>query len=72
MNWCGCTNFHMAGLSNQAGLALCAEERAVIGAARRVFITLSEEDLFLDHLLRYLPKERCATANENKEVLSHD
>jgi uncharacterized protein len=72
MNWCGCTNFHMSGLSNQAGPALCAEERAVIGAARRVFITLAEEDLFLDHLLRYLPKERCATANENKEVTSHD
>lgn len=72
MNWCGCTNFHMSGQSNQAGPALCATERAAIGAARRAFIALAEEDLFVDHLLRYLQKERCATANENKEVLSHD
>ena len=71
MNWCGCTNFHMSGLSNQAGPALCAQERAVIGAARRVFITLAEDDLFVDHLLRYLPKERCDAANENEEVLNY-
>lgn len=59
MNWCGCTNFHMTGFSNLAGPALCAGERAAIGAARRVFVTLAENDLFLDHLMRYLQKEHC-------------
>ena len=56
MNWCGCTNYHMTGISNQAGPALCAGERAAIGAARRVFMTLAEDDLFVDHLMRYLQK----------------
>lgn len=70
MNWCGCTNFHMTGFSDLAGPALCAGERAAIRAARRVFVALSTNDLYVDHLMRYLQKERCA-APLPKEVMSH-
>ncbi len=68
MNWCGCTNFHMTGFSNWAGAALCAGERAAIEAAKRVFTTLAGNDLFIDHLMHYLQKERCAKENGMKEV----
>jgi uncharacterized protein len=71
MNWCGCTNFHMTGLSNQAGAALCAGERAAIGAAKRVFTTLADNDLFIDHLFHYLQKEGCSTTSNRKEDLNN-
>lgn len=71
MNWCGCTNFHMTGLSNQAGAALCAGERAIIAAAKRVFTTLSDNDLYIDHLLHYLQNKCCATINKRKEDLNN-
>jgi len=70
MNWCGCTNFHMTGFSDLAGPALCAGERAAIIAARRAFVALSENTLFIDHLMRYLQKERCH-APMYEEVLNH-
>jgi uncharacterized protein len=61
MNWCGCSNFHMTGFSNQTSAAFCAGERAAIGAAKRVFTTLASNDLYIDHLMHYVQKERCAT-----------
>lgn len=59
MNWCGCTNYYTTGHTDLAGAMLCASERAVIKAARRVFVTLSRSDnaLFLDHLMRYAAEE---------------
>jgi uncharacterized protein len=70
MNWCGCTNFHMTGSSDLAGPALCAGERAAVAAARRAFVALSENELFVDHLMRYLQQERCHQPRY-EEVLSH-
>lgn len=60
MNWCGCSNFHMTGISNQTSAAFCAGERAAIGAAKRVFTTLASNDLYIDHLMHYMEKECCA------------
>ena len=56
MNWCGCTNYFMTGHTDLADAALCASERAAVLAAEHVFSTLSatENELFLDHLMRYL------------------
>jgi len=60
MNWCGCTNYYRTGHSNLAGPMLCASERAAIGAARHVFVTLAEQgnDLFTDHIGRYMNQGR--------------
>ena len=33
MNWCGCTNYHLTGQTDQAAPVLCASERAAIRAA---------------------------------------
>ncbi len=68
MNWCGCTNFHMTGFSNQTGAAFCAGERAVIGAAKRVFTTLAGNDLYIDHLMHYVQKDRCAITHKERET----
>lgn len=56
MNWCGCTNHYMTGHTDLAGPMLCASEKEVIRAAKRVFVTLSQTDneLFVDHLMNYL------------------
>jgi len=66
MNWCGCTNYHMTGDTELAGSMLCAMERASIKAAEHVFITLSQlnNELFTDHLMRYLCKGRTITNNQ--------
>lgn len=53
MNWCGCTNYYMTGHTNLAGPVLCQSEKAVIEAARYVFITLKENELFLEHFVKY-------------------
>ncbi len=68
MNWCGCSNFHMTGFSNQTSMAFCAGERAAIVAAKRVFTTLASNDFYLDHLMHYVQKERCATTHKEREV----
>lgn len=54
MNWCGCTNFYMTGQTDLAGPVLCESEKAVIEAAKYVFITLKDNELFLDHFMKYL------------------
>jgi uncharacterized protein len=66
MNWCGCTNYHLTGDTELAGPMLCALERASINAAQQVFISLSQLDneLFTDHLMRYLCKGRTITNNQ--------
>lgn len=58
MNWCGCTNYHMTGKTDQAGAMLCASEQAAIREARYVFTTLADEqnELFIDHLMHYANK----------------
>jgi uncharacterized protein len=71
MNWCGCTNFYMTGLSNRAGAAMCAAERAAIAASKRVFTALSDDDLFIDHLFYYLQESRCTNSNKREEDLNH-
>lgn len=60
MNWCGCTNHAMTGATDLAGPMLCASERAALRAAKHVLTTLSvqENDLFVDHLMRYLQDGR--------------
>ncbi len=56
MNWCGCTNYYMTGRIDLAGSLLCRMEKAAIEAARHVTTTLSESDndLFVDHFMKYL------------------
>lgn len=66
MNWCGCTNHFMTGRSDMASSMLCALERATINAAKHVLTTLSQSDneLFTDHLMRYLCKGRTTINNQ--------
>ena len=56
MNWCGCTNYHMTGHTDQVGPMLCASEKAALQAAEHVFVTLSQcnNELFVDHLMQHL------------------
>lgn len=49
MNWCGCTNYHMTGLTDMASPTLCASERATIEAAKHVLTNLSGNELFINH-----------------------
>lgn len=58
MNWCGCTNFFGTGHTDLAGPALCALERAAISTAQHTFIKLSDNALFLDHLMHYCTEGR--------------
>jgi uncharacterized protein len=60
MNWCGCTNYYLTGKTDSAGPVMCAIEKAAIEAAEHVLVTLSELDneLFIDHLMRYLCEGR--------------
>jgi uncharacterized protein len=52
MNWCGCTNYHLTGQTDQAAPVLCASERAAIRAAEKVLISLGQagNEAFVDHL----------------------
>lgn len=54
MNWCGCTNYYTTGQTSLAAPVLCASERGAIQAAKHVLTTLSDNELFVDHLMRYL------------------
>lgn len=58
MNWCGCTNYHMTGYTDLASAMMCASEKAAIEAATHVLIALQDDDLFLNHFIRYLHEER--------------
>jgi len=58
MNWCGCTNYYMTGHTDLAGPMICESEKAAIRAARHVLITLKNNDLFLDHFMKYLHEGR--------------
>jgi uncharacterized protein len=59
MNWCGCTNYYLAGQTDQAGAVLCALERATLHAAHRVLTTLYEQqnEQFVDHFMRYIARD---------------
>jgi uncharacterized protein len=56
MNWCGCTNHYMTGHTDLAGPMLCTSERAAMRAARHVLLTLQNDELFLDHFMKYLSR----------------
>lgn len=58
MNWCGCTNYYMSGHIDSVSPFLCENEKAVIKAAKYVFVTLRENQLFLDHLMKYYHDNR--------------
>jgi uncharacterized protein len=58
MDWCGCTNYYMTGHTDLAGPMLCAGEKALVQAAGRVFTTLHDNELFVDHLLAYVREGR--------------
>jgi uncharacterized protein len=53
MNWCGCTNYHMTGLTDKMSAVMCHSERHAIGAAKYVFNALRENALFAKHILGY-------------------
>ncbi len=56
MNWCQCTNFYTSGHPNKVSEMMCACEQAAIMAAKKVYLTLYEEnnELFVDHYMQYL------------------
>lgn len=54
MNWCGCTNHHMTGYTDLASPMMCESEKAAVEAARCVLDTLKDDDLFIDHFMKYL------------------
>lgn len=54
MNWCGCTNYYMTGHTDLAGPMICESEKAAIRVAKHVLITLKNNELFVDHFMRYL------------------
>lgn len=58
MNWCGCTNYFMTGQTDISGPFMCASEKAAIQAAQKVLVTLKDDELFLDHFLKYLHEEQ--------------
>jgi uncharacterized protein len=64
MNWCGCTNYFMTGQTDICGPFMCKSEKAAIQAARKVLVTLKDNELFLDHFLKYLHAEQIDTGKE--------
>lgn len=58
MNWCGCTNYYTTGHSDLVSSFICENEKAIIEAAKHVLVTLKDNDLFLDHLLKYYHNSR--------------
>lgn len=58
MNWCHCTNFYTSGHPDKVSTMMCACEQAAIMAAKKVYLTLYEEnnELFTDHYMQYLKK----------------
>jgi uncharacterized protein len=57
MNWCGCTNYFMAGKTDSTSQFLCNSERATIDVSKQVFLSLEEDPLFLEHFWNYLNEE---------------
>ena len=58
MNWCGCTNYYMTGHTDLTGPMICESEKAAIQAARHVLVALNNNELFLDHFMKYLIEGR--------------
>jgi uncharacterized protein len=54
MNWCGCTNYHMTGQTDLVSPMICESEKAAILAAKHVLINLKNNELFVDHFMKYL------------------
>lgn len=53
MNWCGCTNYFMTGHTDLSGSMMCENEKAVIQAAKHILLSLKDNDLFIDHYMKY-------------------
>jgi uncharacterized protein len=63
MNWCGCTNYAMAGSYNKAAPFLCASEKAAINVALDVIRIAGENHINLSHSLIGAPfsNDACVT-----------
>ena len=73
MNWCGCTNYYMSGHTDLTGPMMCESEKAAIQAAYQVLFSLKENELFLDHFIKYLHERRPSyTTHINYEELNED
>ena len=55
MNWCGCTNYAMAGSYNKAAPFLCASEKAAISAALETIRSATDKHINLSHSLHTAP-----------------
>jgi uncharacterized protein len=69
MNWCGCTNHYMTGRTDLAAPVLCASERAAIEAASHALTALRENELFMDHLMRYVHEGQLQHALNRKGAI---
>jgi len=58
MNWCGCTNYYITGHTDLTGPIMCESEKAAIQAAKHILFTLKNNELFLDHFMKYLHEGR--------------
>lgn len=63
MNWCGCTNYHMTGYTDMVSPMICESEKAAILAAKHVLIALKDNELFINHFMRYLHEGASLSAN---------
>jgi uncharacterized protein len=69
MNWCGCTNYFLTGNMNLVGSMMCASEKAALIAAYHALLTLKDNDLFLNHFLKYFDKRGITTSFIEREVI---
>ncbi|MFW9896557.1 MAG: radical SAM protein [Candidatus Thorarchaeota archaeon] len=53
MNWCGCTNYYTTGKSDLVSTFICENEKAIIDAAKYVLVNLKDNDIFINHLMKY-------------------
>lgn len=53
MNWCGCTNYYTTGKPDLVSTFICESEKAIIEAAKYVLVNLKDNDLFINHLMKY-------------------
>lgn len=54
MNWCGCTNHHLTGSFTEIDPFFCVNEQIMIKNSVDILSSLSQNDLFIDHYLKYV------------------
>ncbi len=69
MNWCGCTNHYLTGRADLAAPIMCASERAAIQAASHALTALRQNQLFMDHLMRYVHERQLSHAWNRKGAI---